>query len=131
MSIYRVVLQLAAASALCALGPAACGGTATSRASAGDAVTAREQRAVDGLGLKKRYPDIVTGTDIKGNTLMIYVDVDKLYSMDEDSENAMRADLLKSWKAIWSAAHRGEHATVRISLRDYYGSQVLSDAARV
>ncbi|HZZ64564.1 MAG TPA: hypothetical protein VFE17_03630 [Candidatus Baltobacteraceae bacterium] len=130
MSIHRVVLQLAAASAFCALGPAACAGTATSHAS-GDAATAQEQRAVDGLALKKRYPDIVTGTDVKGSTLMIYVDVDKLYSMDEDSENAMRAQLLKSWKGIWSAAHRGEHATVRTSLRDYYGSQVLSDAARV
>lgn len=132
MSIHRALLLLAAATALTVLGPVACTGSSSShRSPAADPTTAQEQHAVDALALKKRYPEVVTGTDVKGKTLTVYVDLDNLYSMDEETENAMRSTTLQSWKRIWSSAHRGEHGTLRLSLRDYYGNEVVSDAAHV
>ena len=116
----------AAALALLALLPACSAPSDTGNA---DTVTAREQRSADVL--KTRYKDVVTGTDVQGNTLAVFVDVNNMYSMDEQAEIDMKADALAQWKRIWSASHHGKHATLRLSMRDYYGKEVYAASTRV
>jgi hypothetical protein len=109
-----------------------CSGASSGPASASnDPVTRREQIAVDELNLKQHYKDIVMGTEVKGQTLVVYVDVDNLYSMDESSEDALRAQTLRQWTRIWSASHPHKHTLLRLSLRDYYGNEVTGDSARI
>jgi hypothetical protein len=107
---------------------AACGPAATTSAG-GNPTLAQEQSAV--ASLKTKYKDVVQGTDVKGNTLLVYVDVDNMYSMDEDAEDAMKADALNRWKAVWTKAHPHKHATLHLSMRDYYGKEVYASSAKV
>jgi hypothetical protein len=93
-----------------------------------DPAAQREQAAVGDL--KSRYKDVVTGTDVQKQTLIVYVDVDNMYSMDEDSEAAMKSQALAEWKHVWSAAHPGKHAKLQLSLRDYYGKEIYSATTR-
>lgn len=95
----------------------------------GDPVLAKEQGAV--APLKDKYKDVVTGTDVKDHTLVVYVDVNNMYSMDEDAEAAMKADALARWKSVWSSAHPRMHAVLHLSLRDYYGKEVYASSASV
>jgi hypothetical protein len=130
MSIVRSALAASVAAAL--LGPALTGCTSSGTATASsDPLVAREQRAVDAMHLKQQYKDVVMGSEVKGQTLVLYVDVNNLYSMDEDSEGAMRTDTLARWKHIWQTAHPHKRGTLRLSLRDYYGNEVTGDTARV
>lgn len=121
MSIFRTGAALCAAALLasCTQPPA--------RPSNG--ALAREERAVDALGLKRHYQDVVMGTDIKGTTLILYVDENNLQSMDEPVEDAMIDQTLAQWKNAWRAAHPHKHATVRLSLRNYYGTEILGKSA--
>ena len=91
-----------------------------------DAVTARELQAVSDL--KTRYKDVVTGTEVQGRTLVVYIDVDNMYSMDEDAEAAMKAQELVEWKRVWSAAHPHQHAVLHLTLRDYYGKEIYASS---
>jgi hypothetical protein len=63
-------------------------------------------------------------------TLVLFVDVNNLDSMDEPAEDAMKADALARWKSIWSAAHPGKHAKVTVVLRDYFGNEVFKETTR-
>ncbi len=90
-----------------------------------------EQRAVDAMQLKQHYKDVVMGTEVKGDTLVVYVDVNNLYSMDQSDEDDLRAQTLAKWKRIWSAAHPKQHRALRVSYRDYYGNEVAGNATRV
>lgn len=103
-----------------------CGGSTGSGSSP---ATDREQQSVSNL--KTRYKDIVTGTDVQNQTLAVYVDVDKLYSMDEDAEAAMKRQALSEWKRVWSAAHPHGHATLHLSMRDFYGKEIYAASTHV
>jgi hypothetical protein len=105
----------------------ACSTTQKLRAS-DDPITVKEQQQV--AALKPRYKDVIMGTDVKGETLVIYVDVNAMYSMDEPAEDAMKADALARWKRIWSAAHPGKHAKLSVVLRDYFGNEVFRETTR-
>lgn len=122
-SCSRLVV-LAAAGALLT----ACSTTEKLRASS-DAVTVKEQQESEAL--KPRYKDIVTGTDVKGQTLTVFVDVNNVDSMDEPAEDAMKADTLATWKRIWTASHPGQHGKLTVVLRDYFGNEVYTQSTRV
>lgn len=113
--------------ALFAASLAAC--SQSSAGPAADPVLAKEQAAV--APLKDKYKDVVTGTDVKDATLVMYVDVNNMYSMDEDAEAAMKADALARWKSVWSGAHPHKHAVLHLTLRDYYGKEVYASSASV
>lgn len=106
---------------------AACSQTAAGPS--GDPILVKEQSAV--APLKAKYKDVVTGTDVKDRTLIVYVDVENMYSMDEDAEAAMKADALARWKSVWSSAHPHKHGVLHLSLRDYYGKEVYASSASV
>lgn len=97
--------------------------------SAGDAVAAREVRGL--AAFKAEYKPVITGVDVKGTTLDLFVDADQLNSMDEPVEDQMKSEALKRWQTIWKAGHPGQHATLRVRLRDYFGEEVFSESAKV
>jgi hypothetical protein len=90
---------------------------------------AKEQAAV--APLKVKYKDVVTGVEVKGRTLVLYVEPNAMYSMDEDAEAAMKIDALSRWKKAWSGAHPHEHATLRLSVRDYFGRELYTSSTAV
>lgn len=92
---------------------------------------AREQASVDALHLKTRFKDVVMGTEVNGATLVLYADENNLESMDVPVEDAMIGQTLGHWKRIWLAAHPGRHATLRVSVRDYYGKELTGNSAKV
>lgn len=122
MSSVRTVSAIAAF----AFALAACSQGAQPRV---DPAIAREQSAA--ASIKTQYKDVILGTDVKDRTLTVYVDVNNLYSMDEDSELTMKAAVLARWKRAWSAAHPHKHATLHLSMRDYYGKEIYTASARV
>jgi|SRR5689334_2831706 hypothetical protein len=127
MSRFRTALAgLVALAALSAM-PAACSTTDKLRAS-DDPITTKEQQQA--ATLKPRYKDVIMGTDVKGETLVLYVDVNNLDSMDEPAEDAMKADALAQWKKIWLSNHPGKHAKVTVVLRDYFGNEVFTENTR-
>ena len=130
MSILRGAVAMVMVAAILGSAITGCSWGVKATASA-DPAAAREQKAVDALRLKQNYKDVVMGTEIKGATLVIYVDVNNLYSMDEQDEEALRSQTLEHWKRIWRAAHPHGHMKLRLSLRDYYGNEVTGDTARV
>ena len=126
MSNFRLI----AAAVLLALA-AACASPAKPHFSMGQAIDEKERNSVDALNFRAKYKDAVMGDDVKGTTLILYVDRSNVESMDEPVEDAMIDDVLAHWKPIWSANHRGKHAKLHVSVRDYYGSELSSRSATV
>jgi hypothetical protein len=81
--------------------------------------------------LKAKYAPVITGIDVKGTTLDLFVDADQLISMDEPVEDKMKAEALSRWRTIWKADNPGKHATLRVRLRNYYGETQFSESAKV
>lgn len=90
---------------------------------------AKEQSAL--APLKTTYKDVITGIDVKDRTLIVYVEPNAMYSMDEDSEAAMKAQALSRWKSAWQDAHPHEHGTLHVSVRDYFGRVLSTSSTRV
>ena len=88
-------------------------------------IQAREMHALDALHLRTKYHDVVTGWDIKGNTLVVYANRDEVLSMDEYSEDALAQQLLQNWTQIWQANHRGKSAKLMLKLDDFYGAEIM------
>ena len=92
-------------------------------------ILAKEQNAV--APLKAKYTGVVTGVDVKGQTLILYVEPNAMYSMDEDSEAAMKSDALDLWKKTWTRAHPRRHGTLHLSVRDYCGRELSKSSVNV
>lgn len=112
----------ALAACLCAL--AACAAPAPKAAA--DPVQAREQSAVDSLHLKNRYKDIVSGAEVKGNDLILYVDQNAFQSMDDAAADAMITKTFAQWKPIWRVSHPRAHGKLRVSVRNFYGTELTA-----
>lgn len=97
--------------------------------SADEALAARENQAL--APFKAKYKPVITGIDVKGATLDLFVDADQLNSMDEPVEDYMKTEALQRWQALWKSNHPGKHATLRVRLRDYFGEEVFSESAKV
>ncbi len=79
---------------------------------------------------KQTYSGVVTGTDIKGATALIYVDINGMNQMDEQSEIDMKSAMLAQWKSIWRKNHPGRHATITLELHDFRGNLIYSKKAK-
>ncbi len=91
-----------------------------------------EQRERDAMAqVKTKYPDVVEGFDFKGNALDVSIDANGLVSMDEDAEDALKADVAKRWRMAWAATHPGAHGTITLRLIDFRGTPYYKAAIRV
>jgi len=98
-------------------------------APAADPAAAREIQAV--APLKAHYKPVITSIDVRGATLDVFVDAEQFSSMDYDVEQGMKVQALKRWREVWKANHAGQHATVRVRMRNYFGEDVFSESAKV
>jgi hypothetical protein len=80
--------------------------------------------------LKSHYPDVVMGFDIHGPRVDVSIDSNGLISMDEDKEDAMKAEALKLWRDAWRAAHPHEHANLTVRLIDFQGNPQFTETTR-
>lgn len=116
----KLCITVAALAAL-----AACAQAPTAQAQA-------ESRERDTMAqVKAKYPDVVMGFDFKGNALDVSIDANSLVSMDEDAEDALKADAAKRWRAAWTEAHPGAHGTITLRLIDFRGTTYYKTAIRV
>lgn len=92
-------------------------------------ILANERRAV--APLKAKYKDVITGVEVKNRTLILYVEPNAMYSMDEDAEAAMKTEAFDRWKKAWTAAHPHEHGKLYLSVRDYFGRELSKNSAAV
>ena len=97
--------------------------------SAADAAAAPELRAVEPL--KAQYKPVITGFDVNGTTLDVFVDAEAMSEMDGPVETQMKADALKRWRNVWKSNNPGKHATLHVRLRNYFGEIVFSESAKV
>jgi hypothetical protein len=95
----------------------------------GDTADARELRAVEPL--KAQYKPVITGIDVKGATLDIFVDAELMSEMDGPVEQAMEDGALKRWRETWKANNPGKHATLHVRFRNYFGEDAYSESAKV
>ncbi|MDQ2872627.1 MAG: hypothetical protein M3R35_05820 [Candidatus Eremiobacteraeota bacterium] len=80
-----------------------------------------------GIGsFKQTYSGVVTGADVKGTTALVYVDVNGMNQMDEQSEIDMKSAMLTQWKSLWRKNHPGQHATLTLELHDFRGNLVYT-----
>ncbi|MDQ6823457.1 MAG: hypothetical protein M3Z07_03045 [Candidatus Eremiobacteraeota bacterium] len=82
----------------------------------------RESQRADAL--EKQYAGVIMGSEVKGTTLTLYIDVNGMNGMDEDAEIAMKRNALGFWKKTWSQDHPRAHSTLTLLLRDFTGSEV-------
>lgn len=105
------------------------GGCAAGTGNSGGTLADRESQSAGAL--KKQYVGVIMGNDVKGSTLMLYIDVNGMNQMDEDAEIAMKQHALAFWKKTWSKDHPHKRGTVTVILRDFTGNEVYREKASV
>ncbi len=81
--------------------------------------------------LKARYPNVIMGFDVHGTSVNVSIDLQALDSMDEDKEDAMDADALRTWAKTWHAEHPKSHAKLTMHIIDFRGNQVTQASISV
>jgi hypothetical protein len=100
---------------------------ACSAPSAQERTTDAELAAV--TPLKTQYPGVVMGFDIHSpETLIVSLDLQGYFDMDDDAVTAMQRNVLRRWRAAWSAAHPSSHAVLHVHFIDFIGRKVADES---
>lgn len=82
--------------------------------------------------LKRQYPDVVAGFDLRPkNSLIISLDLQHYIEMDDDAVAALKRDALARWRSAWIAAHPHEHAVLHLRFIDFIGRKVADESTSV
>jgi len=115
----RRLLNIALAATL-----AACGPTPQERVHAAE--------LNDLAALKRQYPDVVMGFDLRhDDTLIISLDLQQYIAMDDDAIAALKRASLARWRSAWIAEHPHEHAVLQLHFIDFIGRRVADETTRV
>jgi len=112
------LLSAFALSAICACSSNGAKQTANDAAAAGEAT--RMAPVVE----KYKKQQILTGFDIKGFTLVVFADTEQYSQLDDSVETAMKSDLLNTWASAWKSGHLGQHATLHVVFKNFYGQEM-------
>jgi hypothetical protein len=83
-------------------------------------------------GLKRQYPDIVMGFDLRAkNTLIVSLDLQHYIEMDDDAVDALKRDALARWRSAWIAQHPHEHGALHLRFIDFIGRRVADESTNV
>jgi hypothetical protein len=86
----------------------------------------------DLAALKRQYPDVVMGFDLRhDDTLIVSLDLQHYIEMDDDAVAALKRDSLARWRAAWVAQHPHEHAVLHLRFIDFIGRRVADETTRV
>jgi len=72
--------------------------------------------------LQKTYSGVIVGFDFHGTTVDVSVDLNQLYSISEDDENALKAATLRAWRWAWLQTHPHQHAALTVRFIDFRGN---------
>ncbi len=82
--------------------------------------------------LKRQYPGVVAGFDLRpNNTLIISLDLQHYIEMDDDAVVALKRDALERWRSVWVRRHPHAHGTLHLRFIDFIGRKVADETARV
>jgi hypothetical protein len=82
--------------------------------------------------LKRQYPDIVMGFDLRAkNTLIVSLDLQHYIEMDDDAVDALKRDALARWRSAWIAQHPHEHGALHLRFIDFIGRRVADESTNV
>ncbi|HLY03694.1 MAG TPA: hypothetical protein VKR56_14510 [Candidatus Cybelea sp.] len=82
--------------------------------------------------LRTQYSGVVMGFDIRRpNTLIVSLDLQSYIDMDDDAVTAMQRNVLRRWRAAWSAAHPHAHAVLHVRFIDFIGRKVADESTTV
>lgn len=87
---------------------------------ADERIDATERAAMQPL--KTHYPDVVMGFDFHGTAVDVSVDVNEEIQMDDQAEDAMRAEAVRAWREAWLHAHPHQHARLSLRFLDFRGN---------
>lgn len=86
----------------------------------------------DLAALKQRYPEVVSGFDLRlKNTLLVSLDLQHYIEMDDDAVVALKRDALERWRAAWAAQHPHQHAVLHLRFIDFIGRKVAEETTKV
>jgi hypothetical protein len=81
--------------------------------------------------LKHRYPDLISGFEIRPEeTLIVSLDLQQYIEADDDRIAAMKHDTLAGWRAAWSAQHPHVHALLHVRFIDFIGRKVAEESTK-
>lgn len=81
--------------------------------------------------LKRQYPDVVTGFDLRSNnSVVISLDLQRYIEMDDDAVTALKRDALARWRSAWIAQHPHEHALLHLRFIDFIGRKVADESTK-
>ena len=115
MTGYRALLTLAALASVVT----AC----SSQPSPDDIAAAKETAAL--APLRSQYEEAVTGFDIKGNELVVAINLNAYADIDQDDVPRLQEAVVEAWRSAWLAQHPGKHAELTIRFIDYHGTTFL------
>jgi hypothetical protein len=79
--------------------------------------------------LRTQYSGVVMGFDIRSpNTLIVSLDLQSYFDMDDDAVAAMQRNVLRRWRDAWSAAHPHTHAVLHVRFIDFIGRKVADES---
>ncbi|MHB8145855.1 MAG: hypothetical protein ACYDGM_01165 [Vulcanimicrobiaceae bacterium] len=81
--------------------------------------------------LQQSYGTTIMGFDIHGTTVNVGVDLNQIYSMSEDDQNALEAAALRTWRAAWLQAHPHRHALLTTRFIDFHGNLQSARSVKV
>ncbi len=81
--------------------------------------------------LQNTYAGTIVGFDFHGTTVDVSVDLNQLYSISEDDENALKAATLRAWRSAWLQTHPRRHAALTVRFIDFRGNLESSRSVKV
>jgi hypothetical protein len=77
--------------------------------------------------LKAQYSGVVMGFDIRPpNTLIVSLDLQSYFDMDDDAVAAMQRTALIRWRAAWKSGHPRAHTLLHLRFIDFIGRKVAT-----
>jgi len=103
---------------------------ACSSPSAQERTTGAELAAV--APLRTQYSGVEMGFDVRSpNTLIVSLDLQSYFDMDDDAVAAMQRNTLRRWRSAWSASHPHTHAVLHVRFIDFIGRKIADESTRV
>ena len=94
-------------------------------------ISDRESAAVSPTIEHYKKDGPVTGFDVKGESLIVFIDSEKYSELDDDVESSMKSTLLNTWGRVWQTNHKGHAAVLHVVFQNYYGQVVDTLTKRV
>jgi hypothetical protein len=82
--------------------------------------------------LKTKFSGVVMGFDIRpATTLIVSLDAQQYYYMEDDDIAAMKRAALARWRSAWTSSHPHAHAVLTVRFIDFVGHKIGTETTNV